>query len=208
MNRAQWMTILAVTALAVGYAFPAFQQAAAHHSTQNLGSKENVRRVVRIPVPDSSLTDHNGNAFRFGGLMGKVVLVTFIYTTCPDLCPLITTAMQSVRKDLDTWERDGLFFLSITTDPEVDTPPVLKSYGERHGVDFSRWSFLTEDSTKVAPVWKAFGVKVDRKARGLVDHTLLTALVDKKGVVRFVYHGAVPDPGTITRDLRSLLSAR
>ena len=208
MIHRRWVTLLTVTAMAVACGFPGMHQPAAHHTNQNLENKKSDRRAVHIPVPDFMLTDHNGDEFPSQGLRGKVVVVTFIYTTCPDLCPLITTAMKSVQKNLNAWERDGVLFLSITTDPEVDRPAVLKSYGERHGIDFSRWSLLTGDLARVAPVWKAFGVQVNRKARGLVDHTLLTALVDKKGVVRFVYHGAVPSPGPVIRDLRSLLSAR
>jgi len=95
--------------------------------------------------------------------------------------------------------------LSITTDPEVDTPSVLKSYGERYKADFSNWSFAGGDQKSLEKVWQVFGVKVERKARGLVNHTTLTGLVDKKGMMRFVYYGAAPDPHKILQDMRGLL---
>lgn len=199
---------LSVTLAALVLFFSANGQAEAHHAPSNSRANESRRRVVRIPIADFSLTDQMGRSLKFGALRGKVVLVTFVYTTCPDTCPLVTSAMRSVQKDLDAWEHDGVFFLSITTDPEIDRPPVLKSYARRYGIDFSNWSFLTGESQKLAPVWKSFGVAVRREARGLVNHTLLTALVDKKGTMRFVYHGATPDPNKMLQDMRRLLSPR
>jgi len=184
------------------------RQVLAHHSTPASGLKEPKRRAVQIPIPDFSLTDQNAGNFQFSKLRGKLILLSFAYTTCPDLCPLVTTSMRSVQKQLNASERDRVFFLSLTTDPEIDKPPVLKSYGKRYGVDFSNWSFLTGEKQELAPVWRSFGVVVRREARGLVDHTLLTALVDAKGVMRFIYHGAAPDPRKILQDLRSLLFSR
>ncbi len=135
------------------------------------------------------------------------MVLTFVYTTCPDLCPLITSSLQRVQRGLRATERNSVFLLSITTDPEIDSPEVLKSYAERYRIDFSNWSFLTGEEKELSTVWKAFGVRVQRKARGLVDHVTLTALVDKKGVMRFAYHGTSPDPKVVLRDLRALLNS-
>lgn len=112
---------------------------------------------------------------------------------------------MQVQKGLLDNERDLIFFMSITTDPEIDSPHILKSYGERYLVDFSNWSFLTGDRQELSKVWRAFGVRVQRKTRGLVNHTTLTALVDAKGVWRFGYIGSSPDPRVILHDLRTLL---
>lgn len=163
------------------------------------------RRELQHPIRDFSLTDHTGTPFSFNSLRGKVVLVAFVYTTCPDVCPLITASMQSVQRKLSGRERNGVFLLSITTDPEVDRPAVLKAYAERYQIDSSNWLFLTGEPASLAAVWKIFGVKVERKARGLVNHTTLTALVDTKGVMRFAYVGTSPDPDFVLRDLRKLL---
>lgn len=165
------------------------------------------RRQIQHPIQDFSLADQEGKPFRFQSSRGKVVLVSFIYTTCPDVCPLITASMRLVQEGLKPSERQSVQFLSITTDPEVDTPQVLKSYAERYKVDFSNWSFVTGDLKSLEAVWKAFGVKVQRKARGLVNHTALTALIDKKGVMRFAYDGAAPDHKMILQDTRRLLAS-
>jgi protein SCO1/2 len=131
-----------------------------------------------------------------------------VYTTCPDICPLITSGMRLVQESLKPKERESVFLLSITTDPEIDTPQVLKSYAARYKVDFSNWSLITRDVQSLALVWKVFGVKVERKGRGLVNHTSLTGLIDKNGVMRFAYYGASPDPKIMLQDLRTLLAPR
>jgi protein SCO1/2 len=172
------------------------------------GLKKPLSREVRIPIRDFSLTDQNGSSFQFKALRGKNILVSFIYTTCPDICPLTTANMRLVQKNLSPAEHGSVYLLSITTDPEVDRPQVLRSYAERYEVDFSNWSFLTGDLQTLAPVWKAFGVKAQRKGRGLVGHTSLTVLADTKGVMRFGYYDKSPDHRKILQDIRNLLASR
>jgi len=162
------------------------------------------RQQVQLSIADFSLTDQLGRPLRFHALKGQVVLLTFVYTSCPDVCPLITASALAVQKALLGPEKKSVSLLTVTTDPEVDTPEVLKAYAERFGADLSNWSFLTGDISALAPVWKSFGVKVKRKGRGLVDHTPLTAIVDRRGILRVVYLGSSPDPGLILRDIRAL----
>ena len=166
------------------------------------------RREVRIPIRDFSLTDQSNKIFKFNSFKGKVLLVDFAYTTCPDVCPLMTAAMRSVQDELTSAERKLVHLIMVTTDPEIDSPAVLASYARRYRVDFSNWSFLTGDAPSLAQVWKNFGVGVKKIARGLVDHTPLTALIDQNGVMRFGYYGTAPDAKMVLKDMRALLSAR
>ena len=179
----------------------------AHHPGSGSKAHEPERREVDMPIPDFSLTDQKGEPFGFKTLRGKIVLLTFVYTTCPDVCPLVTVSMRSVQKDLSPKERESVYLLSVTTDPEIDEPEILRSYGERHRVDFTNWSLLTGSIQQLTLVWKAFGIKMLKKARGLVSHTSLTALMDKKGVVRLIYDGTAPDAKIILEDLRTLLAS-
>jgi protein SCO1/2 len=171
-------------------------------------AKKTERREVRIPVQDFSLTDQNNRPLQFEQLKGRVMLLAFAYTTCPDVCPLVTAAMHRVQSELGRAEKNSVYFLTITTDPEIDSPPVLAAYAKRYGVDHSNWAFLTGATEALAPVWKTFGVKVLRKSRGLIDHTPLTALIDQQGVIRVVYVGPAPDSKVILEDLRYLIRAR
>lgn len=173
------------------------------HDAQHGGAAQ--RSEVRIPIGDFALVDQNGRRFQLSSIKGKIVLIDFAYTTCPDVCPLMTAALRSVQVSLDATERSAVYLLTVTTDPEVDSPPVLDGYAKRYRVDASNWAFLTGDPSSLAQVWKSFGVKVVRRARGLVDHTPLTAIVDQSGTMRFAYHGAAPDAKIILADIRSLL---
>jgi len=124
------------------------------------------RREVRIAVDDFTLTDQASRPFKFQSLRGKVAIIAFAYTTCPDVCPLITAAMRQTQEGLTKDERAVAYFVTITTDPEIDTPKVMAAYAKRHGVDLSNWAFLTGDEAVLKKVWKNFGVGVKRKARG------------------------------------------
>lgn len=181
----------------------AISSGAAAHDAQHGGAAR--RSEVRIPIGDFALLDQNGQPFRLRSVKGKVIVVDFAYTTCPDVCPLMTAALRTVQTSLGASEHNSVYLLTVTTDPEVDSPPVLAAYAKRYGVDLSNWSFLTGDPSSLAQVWKSFGVKVIRRARGLVDHTPLTAVMDQSGKMRFAYHGAAPDAKIILRDVGSLV---
>ena len=163
------------------------------------------RREVHVPIRDFTLVDQNSREFQFSKLAGRVVVVAFAYTTCPDVCPLITAALRQVQSGLTPDERKKVFLLTITTDPEIDSPKVLAGYGKRYGADFTNWSFLSGDQTALQKVWKNFGVGVKRKARGLVDHTPLTAVVDRQGNMRWVYIGPGPDVKAVLKDIRGFI---
>ena len=187
-----------------------FPTAAMTHDTATPLAKQTrlQRREVNIPVTDFVLTDQTGRDFKFETLRGKVVVATFGYTTCPDICPLTTAALRQLQDGLSSEERRRIYLLMLTTDPEVDSPDVLAAYAKRYNVDLSSWSFLTGDARVLAQVWKRFGVTVQRRARGLIDHTSLTAVVDRRGVIRYVYYGTAPDAKIVAKDVRALLVAQ
>jgi protein SCO1/2 len=111
-----------------------------------------------------------------------------------------------VQRGLSAAERESVYLLTVTTDPEIDSPEVLARYAKRYGVEFANWSFLTGTETDLQKIWKNFGVGVKRKGRGLVDHTPLTAIVDRNKQMRYVYIGPSPDPKRVLTDVRALLA--
>jgi len=102
-----------------------------------------VRQRVDGRAPELALVDQFGQPLTLAELRGKVVLLTFTYSSCADVCPLITAAMAALQQRLTAAERQQVFFLSVTTDPEVDTPAVLHAYATRLGADLASWAFLT-----------------------------------------------------------------
>ncbi len=180
--------------------------AVAFGTTAELRQMSAQRRVTRVQINDFALTDQNSTPFEFKNMTGKVVVVAFAYTTCPDVCPLITASLRQVQSGLTKEERKYVQLVTVTTDPEIDSPKVLTAYAKRYGAEFDNWSFLTGNPIALKQIWQNFGVGVERKGRGLIDHTPLTAVVDQKKLIRFAYIGPSPDPRAVLADVRALLS--
>jgi protein SCO1/2 len=163
-----------------------------------------VRQRIEGRAPELAPVDQASQPLTLKDLQGKVVLLTFTYSTCADVCPLITAAMAALQQRLRGVERQQVFFLSVTTQPEVDTPAVLHAYATRLGADFASWAFLTGPPQAVQEVWQAFGLTVKRRAKGVVDHPAWTFLIDREGRVRYRYLGSLLEVGTILEDMRTL----
>ena len=164
----------------------------------------------RLPViglaPDFALTSQDGARVTLRDFRGKAVAVTFIYTSCADTCPLLTDKMARVQDELGPEFGAKIAFVSITVDPQRDTPEVLKRYAEAFGADLAGWAFLTGAPAAIEDVTRRYGVYAAKAADGDVDHTFLTSLVDPDGILRVQYLGVRFDPDEFRRDLLSLLN--
>jgi protein SCO1 len=164
----------------------------------------------RLPTigaaPDFTLTSQDGAEVTLSSLRGKVVAVAFIYASCPDVCPMLTDKMARVQDALGSEFGSKVAFVSITTDPEHDTPEVLKEYAEAFDANLAGWSFLTGEPAAVLDVAHRYGVAVVKGADGQVDHTLLTTLIDRYGTMRVQYLGYRFDEEEFRHDLESLLN--
>jgi protein SCO1/2 len=147
------------------------------------------RRETSVAAPNFTLTNQAGKKFRFNAASGKFVLVTFVYTTCPDVCPLFSAHFAAIQRALDQEKRDHYLLLSISTDPKRDTPAKMKAYAEAFKADFKHWQFLTGSQKDLSEVWKNFGVNVNDHGNGQIQHTNLTTLIDAKGTRRVDYFG-------------------
>ena len=156
-------------------------------------------------APPFTLTSQDGKPVSLASLRGKVVAVTFIYTACPDICPMLTQKMVDVQGELGAEFGAKIAFVSISLDPEHDTPAVLKDYAQFWGAKLDAWSFLTGSLEAVRDVTRRYGVFFSKKEDGSVDHTQLTSLVDAAGQMRVQYLGARFDPEEFRRDLMSLV---
>jgi protein SCO1/2 len=157
------------------------------------------------PAPPFTLTSQDGKSVALADLRGKVVALTFIYTGCPDICPLLTQKMVEVQDELGAIFGAKVAFVSISLDPEHDTPEVLKDYAQFWGARLDGWSFLTGSPDAVGEVARRYGVFFSKREDGGVDHTQLTTLVDADGQMRVQYLGARFDPEEFRRDLLSLV---
>jgi len=156
-------------------------------------------------APTFTLTTQDGVRLALDDLRGKVVAVTFIYASCADTCPVLTAKMATLQTRLGADFGQRVFFASITVDPERDTPSALKDYAHGHGADLRGWVFLTGTPSEIRQVAKRYGIYYKKSARGDVDHTFLTSLVDGSGMLRVQYLGVRFDPDEMLRDLQSLV---
>jgi len=162
-------------------------------------------RLPRIgPAPQFTLTDQDGRRVALKELRGKVLAVTFIFASCTDTCPLLTAKMASVQDRLGAAFGPEVRFVSITVDPERDTPPVLKHYAEAYHANPAGWSFLTGTLAEIRDVAGRYGVIYKKTPRGDLDHTFLTSLIDRGGTLRVQYMGVRFDPDELLRDLQGL----
>jgi protein SCO1/2 len=189
--------VVLITALMIGPA-PVQAHEPAHGEEQRLPTIG--------AAPDFALTSQDGAEVTLESLRGKVVAVTFIYTWCPDVCPMLTDKLARVQDDLGSHFGVDVAFVSITVDPERDTPGVLKQHAQAFDVDFAGWSFLTGDLAAVREVARQYGLAVAPGTDGQVDHTLLTTLIDRRGAMRVQYLGYRFDADEFRRDLLGLVN--
>lgn len=124
--------------------------------------------------PNVVLTTHDGQRVRFFDdlIKGKVVLINFIYTSCPDTCPVETARLLEVQRILGDRVGKDVFFYSITIDPEHDTQPVLKAFAETWGIP-EGWKFLTGDYDDLVLLRRKLGVSIeDVRTAKLKNHDL------------------------------------
>jgi protein SCO1/2 len=175
-------------------------------------------------VPAFTLLDQDSSAFSSSELKGHVWLASFVYTNCPDFCPLITKHMAELRNELKEDGRLGAVrLLSITVDPARDTPGVLRAYARKFGAAQPDWVFLTGAPETVLPLINngfhltaLHGAARDSMqhthtldtlpAKYTITHTDRIVLIDQAGQVRATYQ--TTEPGgleTLRKDLKRLL---
>jgi protein SCO1 len=161
-------------------------------------------------VPEATLQDQDGRPLSLTGWRGQAVAITFIYLRCPlpNFCPLMDRRFAEVQKTLqltpDIARRVKL--LSVSFDPDRDTPAALKAHAARLAADETHWRFATAPAATVDRFAATFGVNVIREADKTITHNLRTAVIDPQGKVATVYSGSDWTADQIVRDLTRALS--
>jgi len=143
--------------------------------------------AVGQPMPDFTLTDQSGRAVNLASFRGQVVALDFIYTRCPlpDVCPRLSANFARLQKRF----AGKVALLSITLDPEYDTPAVLTDYAHRWNADFHTWLFLTGRPDDVQKVAGHFGV-IYWPEDNAITHTAATAVIDRSGRLAALLEGS------------------
>ncbi|RUW60708.1 SCO family protein [Mesorhizobium sp. M7A.F.Ca.US.008.03.1.1] len=219
-SRARWVSpvwvgwlcalrrLIAVAALILG-----FVHGAQAHSLDEveamLQEDEKFYQAIDKPAPDFTLRTADDRIVRPADLRGKVVVLHFIYTSCPDVCPLHAEKVAEIQAMVNaTPMKDMVLFVTITTDPSKDKPEVLRGYGAAHGLNPANWLFLTttegepEDTTR--KLAEAFGHKFSLTDDGYQMHGTVTHVIDKEGRWRANFHGLNFQPVNLVTFINAL----
>lgn len=170
------------------------------------------------PAPKFELTDQNNVKISNKDYDGKVYVLEFFFTTCPSICPIMNKNMMDIQNEFIGNPNFGI--VSISINPENDTPKVLKEHADALGVTSSTWHFLTGDKKYIYDIAnKGFNLYVgeNSKVSGGFEHSGLFALIDKKGNIRcrkdnfgnpLLYYDGLEKAGikAITKDIKKLLN--
>jgi protein SCO1 len=156
-------------------------------------------------APDFVLRAQDGTRIALDQFRGKAVAVTFIFASCSATCPILTAKMAAVQDRLGSNFGSRIAFLSITVDPDHDTPEVLQRYADTFGANPVGWKFLTGSPAVIQDIERQYGVFAARTQDGKLDHTNLISLVDPHGMLRVQYLGVRFDPDEFRRDLLALV---
>ena len=155
-------------------------------------------------MPAFELVDQAGAVVRSGELRGRVLVVSFVFTTCAEACPLVTAQLARTQSRIRAEKLDGrVRFVSITLDPATDRPDVLRRYAEAYGLDLASWHLLTGPAADGGRVVRAFGLNA--VARERIVHGSLVVLVDEKGRIAERRTDLELDPDRLLGSLRKLL---
>src|SRR6266508_1737063 len=190
------MPLLRTVALALS--LTAIVPVASAHSLKELettlGGREQYFQSIDKDAPGFTLQGAHGRIVSLADLRGKVVVLHFIYTNCPDVCPLHAERIAEIQSMVNmTPMKNQVRFITITTDPKRDSGQVLRDYGAAHGLDPVNWTFLTaaadqpQDSTR--KLAEAYGLEFAATADGLQMHGIVTHVIDQEGRLRARFHG-------------------
>jgi protein SCO1 len=143
-----------------------------------------------IPPKDFALTDEDGRRISLAAYRGKVVVLTFMYSTCQDTCPVTATTIRGALDDLG----HDVPALAVSVDPAHDTPDSAEAFLVKRGLSGGRMHFLLGTRAQLQPVWRAYGIQPQGKG---FEHTARVLLIDKRGRQRVAF----PVEQLVDRDL-------
>lgn len=178
----------------------------AHHG---IGADRRYERIeANEPAPEFKLRNQDAKRVSLKDLRGAPVVLTFLYTTCTNVCPLLLHTMTSSEQRLSQAERRAVRFVGITVDPRRDTPERLNAYMKERGLDAARWQLLTGSLAEATRAATDYGIVVRPAPHGDFVHNSVFVVIDAQGRSRAEFHGMATPPEAIAEELRRLLKER
>ena len=158
-------------------------------------------------LPDVSLIDQHGQAISLASLKGKPVLIDFIYTSCASTCPVLTSKIAAVARELGPALGANVTIVSITLDPEHDGPAQLAAYAKSQAVESNSWLFLTGKPADIDQVLAAFKLRRMRESDGSIMHSVSAFLLGPDGHQIRQYNALDVNAKTVAADIDRLATA-
>jgi len=178
----------------------------------SLSCKEHLPLDKDLTKKNYSLIDQKGEQTIFPDIIkGHITVMGFIYTHCPDICPMTTHNMYLTEKKLKDEGIENVRFVALSFDPERDTPEVLTQFAKIRELDFNTWTLLTGDKTTINDLLKRFDVRAiktdetfneDGKPEYSMMHTDRISLIDGDGILRKNYKGSTLNIEEIINDIK------
>ena len=173
-------------------------------------AKEKYFQPLDKEAPDFALMDADGRQVGLRDLRGKVVVLHFIYTNCPDVCPLHADRIAEIQEMVNgTPMLEQIRFVTITSDPKRDISDVMREYGKSHGLDPVNWMFLTSGAdrpTATRELVQKFGHKFTEVDGGYQVQGVVTHVIDREGRWRANFHGLEFKPINLVVYLNALVN--
>jgi len=157
-------------------------------------------------APDFTLTDGlSGQSVTFSSLRGSVVALAFLYTRCPDVCPLTAGEFRAAQRALGA-DAPRVEFVAVSVDPDGDTPAAVRAFSDAHELR-EHWRYLVGQRAQLQQVWSLYGIGSMPGSGMRLDHNDAVYLIDAKGRERVLNHSN-DAPNTLLNNLRALLNER
>jgi protein SCO1/2 len=210
LNPRVLMALLALVVIAGGVALLTIGGSSNANSKREAARKAHLDAAALLtpaqPAPPLALRNYLGQPVNIDSYRGKAVLVTFLYTNCPDVCPLITSNLRVAQNLMKPSVRSKVQIIAVSVDPKGDTSKAVASFLERHGMT-GRMQYLVGSAHELARVWKAWGVGSARDAEQpqFVNHSGLIYGISASGKRLDLYASSF-QPSEIAHDVPLLAS--
>jgi protein SCO1/2 len=152
-------------------------------------------------LPEVSLIDQHGAEVSLASLKGKPVLIDFIYTSCASTCPMLTAKMAAIARKLGPALGADVRIVSVSLDPEHDSPAELAKYAQSHGASEAGWIFLTGPPAKIDQVLALFKLRRTRESDGSITHSISAFLLGPDGRQIRQYNALDVSPDAVAADV-------
>ncbi|GER87272.1 SCO family protein [Dictyobacter vulcani] len=156
------------------------------------------------PAPNFQLTDQYGKPVSLAQFHGKPVVVTFLYTHCPDVCPLTAENLHTTLQQMGS-DAKNVAIIAVSTDPKRDTTAEALKFSTEHNMQ-AYWHFLTGTQKELSPIWSSYSIYAQQMQQK-VNHSTALYLIDKQGKER-VYMGDDFKPAQMAANLQQLLKEK